>query len=509
MLKYTGHPLVDIGLAAMAAYCSKSIAELSNDDYSTIAEYIEQNYVVAPLRGHLTMAFTSNAWFIQDAFNPDKPDISDEKRTERRATRDRWAAKHTRQWQQEGEGTELCVFTGLAAAPHELSGKLAPGRLGRAQMPLLQGDESINFFPNGNPGLPVSPVALLALQFMPIGCAKCGVGLLAVHADDEQLTQAFAQRFVNENLQAVTLAQIAGEDKLPSAKRSLKTLLIETLCQIEERRIQQEKRFRSSSSITAYNFNNGKSPQLEIYYLPLQIVRFLRTAMTISYRDVWNQIVQRGWQHEELKKDRQGNITERISPKHNYVYEDLFDLYKGGFLLADKAARFIRCYFLRIPRQSRFADDPRGSYSFTKEKQLVSWPLVKVFLKEVMIMDEERIENIRVLADKLAEYTRKQGGKKFFRAFFTERNRSNFLSLLSKTNIAYVKFTQGKEVLFDLDGYLNVFMDGVDVIRSDWYLVRDLVIIRMVEQLRDWIANNPDAMQAEDLEIKAADPQSA
>lgn len=115
-------------------------------------------------------------------------------------------------------------------------------------------------------------------------------------------------------------------------------------------------------------------------------------------------------------------------------------------------------------------------------------------------MDEERIAHIRILGDKLADYTRRQGGKRFFRAFFTENKTSAFLALLNKTNIAYVKLTQGKDVLFDLDSYIDVFMDGTDLMRLDWYLARDLVLIRMIEQLRDWIANNPDALPEEELE---------
>lgn len=507
MPSYTGHPFVDVGLATMAAYRGKRLSELHDEDFIAVADYIEQNYIIPPLRGHLTMAFTSNAWFIQDAFNPDKPELSTEKRAERRATRDRWAAKHTRQWQQEGVGNEVCVFTGLATAPLELSGKLAPGRLGRAQMPLLQGDDSINFFPDGNPGLPVSPVALLALQFMPMGCAKCGVGLLAVHADDEQLTQAFVQRFVTENTQAISMAQIAGEDKLPSARRSLKTLLIELLSDIERQRLVHEGMTKRASSITAYNFNNGKSPQLVMYFLPLQISRFLRTALTSSYRETWHAIVQRGWQHEEVKTDRKGNITERIAPRHNYLYEDMFTLYSNGLLDLKSARRFIRCYFLRIPYRGRYSGDPRDSYSPIAETQLVSWSLVEVFLKEVMIMDQDRIEGIRKLGDKLADYTRRQGGKRFFRAFSTETKTSEFLSLLIKTNIAYIKLTQGKHVLFDLDDYIDVFMDGVEVLRHDWYLARDLVLIRMIEQLRDWIASNPDALPAEELTSQSTQEQ--
>lgn len=504
MLAYTGHPFIDVGIAAITAQAGKFTPDqLTADDLAAVVEYIEQNYIVPPLRGHLTMAFTSNAWFIQDAFNPDRPELSPEKRAERRVTRDRWAAHHLRQWEPSNTAsTEVCVLTGLPAAPRELSGKLAGGRIGRNQMPLLQGDDAINFFPNGASGLPVSGLALLALQFMPMGCAKCGVGLLAVHSDSAPLTEAFARHFLDQNIIGVLQAQATHEDKLPGTHRSLKTLLVETLTNIEERRLRAEQQEGRAASISAYNFNNGKSPQLEIYHLPLQISTFLRIALTTTYRSTWQQIVQRGWQREQVRTDRKGNITERIAPKHNYVYEDLFTLPRD-------AARFIRLYFLRVPQRTRFDDDPRSTYSPALDQSLISWPLVELFLKEVMLMDDDRIAQIRILGDKLADYTRRQGGKSFFRAFFTEHRTGSFMTLLTKTNIAYVKLTRGTDVLFDLDGYLAVFMDGTDLMHPDWRLARDLVIIRMVEQLRDWIASTPDAIPQEELEPTSAGVQPA
>lgn len=114
-------------------------------------------------------------------------------------------------------------------------------------------------------------------------------------------------------------------------------------------------------------------------------------------------------------------------------------------------------------------------------------------------MEQERIEQIRTLGDKLAEYTRHQGGRRFFRSFFTEQKASNFMSLLTKTNIDYVKFTKGQDTLFTLDSYAEVFMEGEELLRPDWRLARDLMLIRMIEQLKDWIAQNPDAVPVEDV----------
>jgi len=490
-ITYTGHPFIDVGFATMTAFVGKQrFADLETQDLEKIARYIEANYVRQPLRSFLTVAFTSNAWFAQSAFNPDRPGLSPEQRAEAQQKRQHWAERHLRQWALAIANTEPCLFTGLPAAGLELSQKLQPGRVGRAQMPLLQGDDAINFFINGDPGLPMAPEAILALQTMPLGCAKVGGGLLAVHCDDEQLTIGFANQFLQRNLSDVAKAQAAGEDKLPGSPRSLKTLLVETLTDILNRQLQATAYRQHRPAITAYYFNNGQSPFLEIYHLPLQITGFLLAVQTPTYRQLWNELVKRSWQVVAATRKR-NKAAEPSEPRSNYLYEDLFTL-------PEQAARFVRTYFLRKPDLRRSADDPRHGYSTLREAELISWPLVELFVQEVMLMTDDRVAILKELGDKLADYTRYQGGKRFFRQFFTTQRSNDFLTLLSKTNIEYTRYKRGTDTLLDLDSFLAVFMEGEEVLRSDWRLMRDLVLIRMVEQLRDWIAANEDAIPTEE-----------
>src|SRR5205085_2231959 len=132
------------------------------------------------------------------------------------------------------------------------------------------GDDAINFFTNGDAGLPISGLALLALQFFPLGCAKCGIGLLAIHSDNENLTYKITSKQLIKNINAITQAQIAGEDKLPRAPRSLRTLLIEKLIEAESDRSFADED-NKPASLSAYNFNNGKDLDLVIYHLPFEM----------------------------------------------------------------------------------------------------------------------------------------------------------------------------------------------------------------------------------------------
>jgi CRISPR-associated protein Cst1 len=364
-------------------------------------------------------------------------------------------------------------------------------------MPLLQGDDAINFFTNGDTGLPISGLALLALQFFPLGCVKCDLGLLAAHSGNENLTFNITSRLLKQNMNAIMLAQVAGNDKLPKAPHSLKTLLIEKLIEVERER-NNANEDQELASLSAYNFNNGKDPKLAIYHLPFEIVRFLQLVHMATYEQAWNRLVQRAWQLSQVKKGKKGENEAIQEPSRNYLYEDLFNL-------PDAAPRFIRTYFLRIPRWSKNNDDPRRQYSLRNELDLISWSLVELFLKEVIHMDATRIERIRNLGDKLALYVEKEGGKRFFRSFFTENRPSYFRTLLIKANYEHIK--HGNPSLFDMETYIEVFdifEEGYEVMRSDWRLARDLVLMRMIDKLQQkWLPQNRDAIPEEELESEA------
>ncbi len=114
-------------------------------------------------------------------------------------------------------------------------------------------------------------------------------------------------------------------------------------------------------------------------------------------------------------------------------------------------------------------------------------------------MEETRIERIRKLGDGLAAYVEKEGGKRFFRSFFKENNPSNFRTLLIKANVAHIR--NGYPSLFDMDTFIDVFEEGYEVMRPDWRLARDLVLMRMIDGLQQkWLPQNRDAIPEDELE---------
>ena len=144
--------------------------------------------------------------------------------------------------------------------------------------------------------------------------------------------------------------------------------------------------------------------------------------------------------------------------------------------------------------RNRPEDDPRRQYSLRDEASLVSWDLTGLFLWKVMNLDKERIEQIRCLGDRLAEYINSENDRHFFMAFFSEMKYGYFRNSLIKANLSHVK--NGNPPLITLDPYLEIFEEGTDVARPDWRLARDLVLIRVIEKLYQlgWLGKNKDVL---------------
>ena len=163
----------------------------------------------------------------------------------------------------------------------------------------------------------------------------------------------------------------------------------------------------------------------------------------------------------------------------------------------DKAKTFLQTYFLRQALRYARAEqgDPRAEYGLTGDIDLVSWNITASFLRRVYNMEKERIEEIRKMGDKLADYVRSQNDKRFFLNFFRERNPNNVRTLLIRTNLEHVN--RGNDPIVTFDPYIEVFEEGYELAKSDWWLARDLVFIRMVEQLHEkgWLGENPDVVE--------------
>jgi hypothetical protein len=388
---------------------------------------------------------------------------------------------------------QRCVFSGLAATAW----------VHRQHLPLFSADNVMNFRPEGETAVPIAGVCLVALQFLPKAARRAEGRLLAVHADDPNLTVAFARRYLEDNKRLLSLALPTSralvhrgfERELPmwdARKKRYKmadvkgprSLVLADLTDIASKAAASDIRPRPIAMTVYLLSNSGQEPSLEIITVPSGVVSFIRRAAQATTASAWNAVTQR-FQPLQEKNDegkttkRKTNSTAPVAGRagwtRNAAFEDLCKVYEGGFIDRRLAGMWLRRYVLgRI-------ETVKGGVHY-EETHARLWALTEVFLQEVLGMKKARIEAIRLFADKVAGWIQDKNDRRLYRSLALDRPWELRQTLLR---------AQRDGLPFGLDEYAAVWLHEEDG-RVDEGLIRDLVCIRVVERLREYFEKHPE-----------------
>ncbi len=445
-LRLVGHPLVDVGAATVAAYLDKRmVEEVTSEDLEQVAAYLEAQYQRKYLTGYLVCVFPNSAYV--------NPTAGAEKK---QAFLDSHLYSFREPPQTDAERCGICM-------------RPAASRGFRQHVPMLTGEGALNFFPNARPGLPLCPGCMISIAALPLGALRCAGRALLVHADDPALTYYFARTHLERNRRLLHLQDLADDAKFPDAKQT-KTRLVEELTSWAAEESRQQSRAargkRPPSSVSAYHLtNSGQGPDLDIYHLPAPLLGFLVDAEAEPYRAAWHRITGSAWRLNEKGDD--------TATYRNYLYEDLF-------ALPQEWKRFVCTYFLRRAYRLAGKDDPRGGYDTKQELDLVNWPLTALFLEEIVGMEKQRVDAIRNFGDRLATYIAERNPG-FWNDFNLAKSYRGLRARLIRANREEEK--ADRPLLIGFDDFITIFEFGEETPRADWNLARDLVLIRVIEQL--------------------------
>lgn len=485
-MRWTGHALVDVGIAGVCAFRGRSRPEdITDDDLDAVAAYMEEEYYSGKLLSYLSCVFM-NSSFVQ-------PNESPAKRAE-------FVARYLRAHRAPPDPEVL----GLRCA---FSGEPATARLVRTHLPLFSGEDVLNFRPGGQTFVPAAGRYVTALMFLPMASRRCEGRLLAVHADQPNLTIAFARRYLEDNRRLLALALPASRqpsDLVPGCDREIpmwdtgkkrykyadakgpQSLVVHDLTQVAAAAAPTDVRPHPVALTVYLLSNSGQGPSLEIFDVPSGLVSFVRRASAAGTREAWEAIASRFRPLREKEEDSVSpeprGRTRRKKPAgpppagrpgwtRNPAFDELCGIFTPGFTDRAAAAKWLRAHILG--RIERGAGDVQ--YDRTRAR---SWALAALFLEEVLGMKSGRIETIRAFADKLATWIQANHDNKLFRAVVFDRRLSDVRQALLQ---AQRESAKKNDLLFGLDEYRNVWLheDG------DEYLVRDLICVRLVERLHE------------------------
>jgi len=357
-LHYTGHPLIDIGIAAASAYAKRRTPqEVTADDLSALAGDLTRWYTeFSGVQRFLSVIFM-NATFVQNSTLEKKQEYAQSV----------LHAFHQDRLAEEGE--VRCTFFPERAALMTAT---------RKHIPLLNGESTGNFSANGQPGLPMSGLAMLAIHTMPLGCLKTG-HLLGFHQlpapGQPDLNVILAKSAVDLNLASISL-MTSEEGDMQSYGSYQRTRYIEKLL-ATRRDLVRKKEVRSDQQIlknvTGFYFTNyGPSPKIEILKLLNSVGAFIERA-DIDHPDSWNRLIAANWQPVKGEEEvPSANVEHR--GRRNFVFEQLFDTATQPMRLGQRLIT-------------------HGD-----------WALVHLFLEEIINMQQKEIDNLYAVGTKLAHY---------------------------------------------------------------------------------------------------------
>jgi CRISPR-associated protein Cst1 len=483
-LRWTGHPLIDMGVAGLTVFAGKQQPEeVIGSDIQEFVEWGQQAYFTKEVGGWISVAFTSN--FINPSFGDDK------KREVVKAILE----SHLDQTSLEDA---QCAYFGIPAQRI----------VARDLVPMFTGRDPTNFGADGQPGLALSGLAITALQALSCATPLVGGRLMVIAADDPRLLLALVKAWQPEIRKRAQISQISGEKC--GGWSNPRSRLVEQLIEIER---SQEGQVRSSAeyqgSATIYHASNsGQGPDITLYSLELPALSFIRKAQGIKYKEAWQRLVSSKWNEAGKDKDPQYG-------RRNDVYEAVFDLPQGShgfirrFFLASVSKLLQRAPVNEAPKRGKkakaAAEAAEPTVATPQPAPVALWALLQLFLQEVLGMDHARIEAIRTLADRLAGAVGQENDRRLFQRIYTSRKAFEVRQLLIQLGMKRLK--NGDEPAVRFAEYLHIFEEGEELARADFGLAWDLTRMRVIERLfeQKWFDGNQEALS----EIKEEDEEDS
>jgi CRISPR-associated protein Cst1 len=274
-LRWTGHPLIDMGVAGLTVYSQKRHPEeVTGAHLEKFAKWAIDAYFTKEMTAWLSVVISLN-----DVKNASKS-LDDQRKQ------------------------ALSVLLSFRDSTTELSCKCsffdrAANRvLSRGLLPLLNADGQMNFGAEGQPGLPVSGLIVTVLQAMSLSVPLVSGRAMIIAPDDKDLLIQIINKWQPEIQSRIQWSKTSNE-KAP-LWGSPKTRLVGELIKLTK-----ENKFHGSfSGITIYHAtNSGKGADITIYTLEIPAIHFVRKAQNIIYKSAWEQLEKEAWQPLDKDKD--------------------------------------------------------------------------------------------------------------------------------------------------------------------------------------------------------------
>ena len=323
--------------------------------------------------------------------------------------------------------------------------------LSRTNIPLTGSGKLRNFYPTFAEGVGYCSACAFAIQLSPLAFVATGGKFLTLHSNSWKALRSWARVCVGDIRQQQLQHDMTGCYNPGYANpRNGLFYMAREMVQFQEMRTDE------NIAMQVYCFTNyNQGPELEIFYMPSPVFRFLRVVYQSDFKTPWNGIVRSGYVVNWAKVKSAEDYKNRTNRVYEYLLEN----------------RSILGFFLR-----RNARKARGN-----------WELLSLYLKEIKTMEQTQLDKIKQVGDLIAECIRKSGRDRRLRQLEQAKSYGECRNILRY--VIRDRIQQGApEPLFSIDDYMeHLFPASDNFDATPWRETRDLLLFRIYEQLHDWL----------------------
>lgn len=452
MIRYTGNPYVDAGVAVLELRLRKPCDQFTVSDLEAQAMEIDREYRKKIWRSYLRIHFFNCAWT--------QADLSSEKN--KTYIQNVLAGYRSAPL----EPTRRCVFCC----------RVANVLADRSHIPLLTGKANMTAGAGGDPGLPVCGYCLFAVHFYPLATLKVQGGPrepgrpLFWWTLETGWTRRLAQRFYL-NAQKILVASPEDFINLSWPWSQLLRAAREAVDDWEKSPAPHRPPLCDIVGIHATS--SGLGPDYDELHVPRGLLEFWSEAGAF---ELYRIIEREAWESDRTKTSKgkgksKGDIaSEPAAPvpelaRRNRLYEALGEAFRSPDY-REKAKKVAVQFFLRRKGKDVTAN---------------TTALAEFFLEKVADMEKERLEAIRGIADAIVEVP----DPKWIIDKLMRSGRSLYDFVPVMRAVQQKLSAEGKSITWEKFLLaLNLATDDDATTRDTW-LVSELVLVRVFERLAE------------------------
>lgn len=441
---YVGNPFVDNGLIAIELMTQKSFDDCEPDDLHRAVDELAEIYSTPAWKKELQSIFPNSKYI--------NPSIKNHIDATKKYLNSLIDATY-----EENEGSGRCVYCGSPAYEQLFE---------KSHIPLIGSKKFTNYFTSFQSGLHICPRCALAEQFSPIVAYKAGGKPCLIHSNNHLILR----RFGKEAWEWIKERRVTGEfqEKENSAVfdegfKNPQNALFHLAYKFGKDYVIDEIASENDTIVLYHidNYNQGPAG-VRVYILPNTVFKFVSAVMhDPTYRRDWYTLLDQYYMSGK-KADDEVPVWKRSPNRiHDYL------LRNRSILWAFRDNREKRA---RLP-----------------------WKIVEYYASVVRGMNSQRIAEIKELADNISQCIREANKPKRVGEIAAARDLNAFRNQLQLVMHDWQNLGKD-EPLTTYDQYVKVLPPGDT---RGWMEIRDLIVIRLYEQLHDMLRKESDEEEEE------------